>query len=207
MSMPPTPDKTEDQANLPGRGLQLEARVTSPTWGIGLPATVYDFAPGEVVLMMDDFVNAGTPVTIQVNTWSFNGEILYCKRSGTRNEAHVSFDDAEASGLRRTPRFPVSLPARIFTAASDLPLEGRVVDISGEGLGIELSVALPVQSNIAIQTEENIALGEVRHCRRLPSGLFRAGAQLHHIIKKDPGLVKAAEETGWMGKLLGRTRR
>ena len=207
MSMPPTPDKIEDQAKLPGRGLQLEARVTSPTWGIGLPATVHDFAPGEVVLMMDDFVNAGTPVTIQVNNWSFNGEILYCKRNGTRNEAHVSFDDAEASGLRRTPRFPVNLPARIFTGASDVPLEGRVVDISGEGLGIEVSIPLPLQANIAVQTEENIALGEVRHCRRLPSGLFRAGAQLHHIIKRDPELEKAAAESNWMGKLLGRGRR
>lgn len=205
--MPPTPDKVESQAKLLGRGLHLEARVTSPTWGIGLPATVHDFAPGEVVLMMDDFVNAGTPVTVQVNTWSFNGEIMYCKRNGTRNEAHVSIDDADASGLRRTPRFPVSLPARIFASVSDVPLEGRVVDVSGEGLGIELSIALPVEANIAVQTEENIALGQVRHCRALPSGLFRAGAQLHHIIKRDPELEKAASaESNWMGKLARRLK-
>jgi PilZ domain len=209
-SMPPTPDKIEGQAKLPGRGLHLEALVTSPTWGIGLPATVHDFAPGEVVLMMDDFVSAGTPVTIQLNTWSFNGEILYCKRNGSRNEAHVSIDDADASGLRRSPRFPVSIPARVFTSLSEVPLEARIVDVSGEGLGIELGVTLPVAANIAVQSDENIALGEVRHCRPLASGLFRAGAQLHHIIRKDPGLVRAAaEEAGWMSKLgvrLGRKK-
>jgi hypothetical protein len=210
--MSPSPEKIEGQqpttehsqapaVNPTARGLQLEARVTAPTWEIGLSAVVQDFTPGEVILLLDDEIAAGTRVTIQLNTFSFVGDILFCSPSGSRYEAHVSFDDVDATGLRRTPRFPVSIPARVFSSASDVPLEGKIIDVSGEGLGIELAEPLPMQTNIAVQSEENTALGVVRHCRELSSGLFRAGVQLHHIVKKDPELEKASEDSGWMNKL------
>jgi hypothetical protein len=150
---------------------------------------------------MDDRIAAGTHVTIQLNTCSFTGDILFCEPRGSRFEVHVSFDDVDSSGLRRSPRFPVSIPSRVFSNTSDVPLEGKIVDISGEGLGIELAVALPLKSNIAVQSEENTALGEVRFCRELSSGVVRVGVQLHHILKKDPDLEKAAAESGWMNKL------
>jgi hypothetical protein len=170
---------------------------------------VQDFTPGEVILLLDDQIAAGTRVTVQLDNSSFVGDILFCSPSGSGYEAHVSFDDVDATGLRRTPRFPVSIPARIFCSASDAPLEGKIVDVSGEGLGIELTSPLPMQANIAVQSEENTALGVVRHCRELSPGLFRAGVQLHHIIRKDPDLQKASAESGWMNKLgvrLGRKK-
>jgi PilZ domain len=214
---PEAPEKPESQQpkkhnqppteSRPARGLQLEARVTAPTWEIGLSAVVHDFTPGEVILLLDDQITAGTRVTVQLNTCSFHGDILFCAPSGSRYEAHVSFDDVDATGLRRTPRFPVSIPARVFSSASDVPLEGKIVDVSGEGLGIELAARLPMQSNIAVQSEENTALGVVRHCRELSAGLFRAGVQLHHIVKKDLDLEKAAGESGWMNKLGARLGR
>ncbi len=179
----------------------MEARVTSHTWEIGLSAVVHDFTPGEVILIVDDKLAAGTHVIIQLNTSSFEGVILFCEPSGSRYEAHVSFDDLDATGLRRTPRFPVSIPARVFSASIDVPLEGKIVDISGEGLGMELPEPLPMLANIAVQSEENTALGVVRHCRELSSGVYRIGVQLHHIVRKDLDLEKALAESGWMGKL------
>jgi hypothetical protein len=208
--MSPSPEKIEGQqpagtedssTNPPMRGLQMQARVTAHTWEIGLSAVIHDFTPGEVILLLDDQIASSTHVTIQMNTSSFDGVVLFCSPSGSRWEAHVSFDDVDSTGLRRTPRFPVSIPARIFSSASDVPLEGRIVDISGEGLGIELAAGLPMQSNIAVQSEENTALGVVRHCRELSSGGFRVGVQLHHIVRKDPELEKASAESGWMNKL------
>jgi hypothetical protein len=183
------------------RGLQMEARVTATTWEIGLSARVQDFTPGEVILLLDDQVGEGTHVTVQLNNCSFDGVILFCSPSGGHYEAHVSFDDVDATGLRRTPRFPVSIPAKVFSSATDGPLEGKIVDVSGEGLGIELTAPLPRQANIAVQSEENTALGVVRHCRELSPGVFRAGVQLHHIVRKDPELEKANAESGWMNKL------
>jgi hypothetical protein len=187
--------------NQTGRGLQLAARVTAPTWEVGLSAMMHDFTPGEVILLIEDQIAAGTRVNIEVNNCSFVGDILYCEPSGSQYKAHVSFDDVDATGLRRTPRFPVSIPTRVFSSHSDVPLEGRIVDISGEGLGIELAAPLPLLGNIAVQSEENTALGVVRHCRELASGRFRIGVQLHHIVRKDLDLEKASAETGWMNKL------
>src|SRR5579862_4341932 len=149
--MPPSPEKPEAREKTEGgqpavnraaatraaRGLQMDALVTAPTWEIGIPAVVQDFTPGEVILLLDDPIAAGTRVTIQLNTYSFTGEILFCAPKGSRYEAHVSFEDVDATGLRRTPRFPVSIPARVFSNSS-VPLEGTIVDVSGEGLGIEL---------------------------------------------------------------------
>src|SRR5579863_4752415 len=164
---------------LGGLGLRLEARVTAPTWEVGLSAVFQDFTPGEVILLMDDPIPAGTTITVQVANCSFDGQILYCTQSGSRWETHVSFDDVDETGLRRTPRFPVRIPARIFVAASEAPLDGTIVDVSGEGLGIELPQPVPKQANIAVQSDENTALGVVRHCRELSPTLFRAGVQLH----------------------------
>ena len=216
--MPPSPEKPEarEKTEAPAesraavnraaetraaRGLQMEARVTAPTWEIGIPAVVQDFTPGEVILLLDDQIAGGTQVTIQLNTYSFTGEILFCAPKGNRYEAHVSFQDVDATGLRRTPRFPVSIPARVFSSTSDVPLEGTIVDVSGEGLGIELTESLPMHSNIGVQSGENIAFGEVRYCKQASSGLFRAGVRLHHIVKKDPELEKKYGESGWMNKL------
>jgi hypothetical protein len=208
--MSPSPEKIEGQQpagtedssqNPPTRGLQVEARVTAATWEIGLSAVLHDFTPGEVILLLDDQIPSGTHVTIQINTSSFDGVILFCSPSGSRWETHVSFDDVDSTGLRRTPRFPVSIPTRVFSNASAVPLDGKIVDISGEGLGIELEGPLPLQTNIVVQSEENTALGVVRHCRELASGRFRVGVQLHHIVRKDPELEKASAETGWINKL------
>jgi hypothetical protein len=185
----------------------MDAQVTAPTWEIGIPALIQDFAPGEALLLLNDPIASGTRVTIQLNTYSFTGEILFCAPRGSRYEAHVSFEDVDATGLRRTPRFPVNIPARVFSIVSNVPLEGTIVDISGEGLGIELTESLPLQSSIAVQSEENIALGEVRYCRQVSSGLFRAGVRLHHIVKKDPELEKAYAESGWRNKLGARFKR
>ncbi len=198
----PTEEQTQTSSETPQtRGLQLEARVTSTTWEIGLAAVVQDFTPGEVILILDDKIASGTHVTIQMNTCAFDGVILFCEPSGARWETHVSFDDVDSTGLRRTPRFPVSIPARVFSSATEGPLEGRIFDVSGEGLGMELPAAIPKQTNIAVQTEENTALGVVRHCRELSSGLFRLGIQLLHIVRKDADLEKASAESGWMNKL------
>jgi hypothetical protein len=198
------PEQTEKRA---GRGLHLEARVTAPTWEIGLSGMVQDFTPGEVILLLDDRVSEGTHVIVELNTSSFDGEVLYCSPNGSQFETHISFNDVDETGLRRTPRFPVSIPARVFSNTSLTPIEGRIVDLSGEGLGIELPEALPAQTNIAIQSEENTALGVVRHTRELRAGLYRVGVQLHHIVKKDPDLEKAAGDAGWMNKLGARLGR
>jgi hypothetical protein len=182
-------------------GLRLEARVTAATWEIGVAAILQDFAPGEVILLLDEQIATGARVTIQVSAYSFDGEVMFCKPRSSRWEAHVSFDDVDRIGLRMTPRFPVRIPAQVFASVSGSPTQATILDISRDGLGIELAAPLPLDASVAVQSEENIALGEVRHCRALPSGQFRAGVRLYHVLEKDPELAKAPAESSWMSRL------
>jgi hypothetical protein len=210
--MSPSPEQVENQepakkrpeasaTDAPRLGLALEAWVTSPTWEIGLAAILQDFTPGEVIVLLEGPITAGTQVSVQVNSGSFHGEVLYCKLIGAHWETHVSFDDVDAIGLRRTPRFPVRIPARVSMIGNDAPVESMIVDISGEGLGIEIPQLVPLSRSIVVESEYAIALGEVRHCRENSPGCFRAGVQLHHIMKKDPSLEKGGAENNWMNKL------
>lgn len=208
--MPPSPGNAEikalSKAGEPGVG--LEVLVKSPTWEVGVGAVLQDFTPGEVILLLNDPIEAKTHVAVQVNTCSFHGDILFCKPSGNRWEAHVSFDDVDSSGLRRSPRFPVHIPARLFVKGSgDGPIEAMILDISTEGLGVEMGQAVPAQANVAVQSEDAIALGHVRHCREIGSGVFRAGILMQHMMRRDDDLVRAAAESGWMSRFgLGRKK-
>jgi hypothetical protein len=204
--MPPSPEKAAIQQRAQGveLGVGLRVWVKSLTWEVGVAAVLQDFTPGEVILLLEDPIEAKTHVTVRVNTCSFHGEILFCKPSGSRWEAHVSFDDVDASGLRRSPRFPVHIPARVFVSGSPGPMDAMILDISTEGLGVEMGHAVPAQATIAVQSEDAVALGHVRHCREISPGLFRAGIQMQHIMKRDNEL---ARESGWMSRLgLGRRK-
>jgi hypothetical protein len=207
--MPPSPEnaKLQPRPTDGDSGVGLEVRVKSPTWEVGVGAILQDFTPGEVILLLDDPITAKTHVAVQVDTCSFHGDILYCKPSGSRWEAHVSFDDVDASGLRRSPRFPVRIPARLFASGSSGPTDAMILDISGDGLGVEIGRAVPAQANVAVQSEDAVALGHVRHCREVGPRVFRAGILLQHIMKRDGELVRAAAESGWMSRLgLGRKK-
>jgi hypothetical protein len=216
--MHPKPEKAEpQQAAAEGTeawqgsadGLRLEAWVTSPTWEVEFGGVLQDFTPGEVTLMLKERIALGMHATIRVGDLCFNGEILSCNPKGKLWETHVSFDDVDETGLRRTPRFPVRIPARAHIRGNEKPIEGVIHDISGEGLGIDLEKAVPLNGIIAVQSDEGIALGEVRHCRELSNGAFRVGVRFHHVMKKHPDHVKGLPQAGWMSKLgvrLGRKK-
>lgn len=207
--MPPSPEKAEIQQRgaSGGSGVGLEVWVKSPTWEVAVGAVLQDFTPGEVILLLEDPIESRTHVAVRASTCSFHGDILYCKPSGSRWEAHVSFDDVDSSGLRRSPRFPVRIPARLYASGNGSPMEAMILDISGEGLGLEIGSAVQPQASAAVQSEDAVALGHVRHCREIAPGVFRAGILMQHIMKRDGALVRAGAEAGWMSRFgLGRKK-
>ena len=66
---------------------------------------------------------------------------------------------------------------------------GRLLDVSESGVGIETYVELPAGARVSFRAALNdgdIDLcfdcsAQVRHCRRLDSGLFRAGLELVNV--------------------------
>jgi hypothetical protein len=190
--------------SLQTRGLNLTVTVTHPSWGIGMTGELEDFTIGEVRLVLEGLVSMGTLVDVHVGGGTFAGEVLYCQRRGNRFETHISINDFDESGLRRTPRFPVKVACMVSAASLETPTIATIVDISGDGLGIELSADLPINATIAVESESTLALGVVRYSRRSIPQLFRVGVQLHHIVNKTTAPTVLKPRTGFLGKVSSR---
>jgi hypothetical protein len=185
-----------------GCGLNLEARLTGWSWGCTVRAVIDEFTPGEAILRTEDRIPEGTAVRVNVEDFGFDGDILYCRPRGDHYTTHISIDDVDEKGFRTAPRFPVNLWARIFASVLEVPVEGIIVDLSGDGIGLELPRELPPESTIAIESELNIALGVVRYQREISPGRFRTGVRLWHVLGKNTG--NNSREPGFINKLTKR---
>ena len=167
--------------------LNLEARLQAHGWHLPVPGIVQDFVPGEIMVIAENSITTGTRLTVEINSFTLVGEVLSCRtRDAGTHEVHISIRDTDAIGLRRTPRFPVNLPARVHTSSFAEPIAATITDISGDGLGLETTVKLPSDATLAIESETSIALGVVKYCREAPSQRYRIGVKLHHILTNKP---------------------
>jgi len=164
-----------------------------------MQAVVEEFTPGEAKLVLEDSISPGTAVRVTIDDSAFVGQILYCEKQGQLYDAHVSIDDGDEAGLRRTPRFPVSLPAVVFAPIYADPVPGKILDISGNGIGMELPAAVPVQTPVAVKSDYNISLGIVRFCAAISPARYRTGVELHHIFKR----IHPKTKSGLMRKIAG----
>lgn len=103
--------------------------------------------------------------------------------SGTKVEFKLT------SGLRLTaPTESVRFQAARFGLFCDLTVDGEtydmeVADLSTGGVGLISPVALPKGKvvNLALHTSSGTAqgMGEIRYCKPMEGGTFRAGVKLH----------------------------
>ena len=182
-------------------GLNIAAEVTSTMWGAGMSGILTDFTPGEAKLLLEGLVSPETQVQVAVGQFHFDGQVLFCERRNQQFEAHISIDDVDETGLRRTPRFPVHIPAKAFAPALAEPCEATIVDISGDGLGLETTVVLEVGSNVAVESDATLALGIVRFSREISPGHARVGVQLHHIVRQPAKTQPQLTSSNLFGKL------
>ena len=185
-------------------GFNLPVTIINPSWGVGMAGVLEDFTPGEAKVNLEGLVSTGTMVEVQIGNCVFSGEVLFCERRGGGFETHVSINDFDESGLRRTPRFPVTLPCVVSSATIGAPASATIVDISGDGLGIELSTNLPLNSTIAVDSDSNVALGIVRYSQEIGPLRYRVGVQLHHIAQRTSLPTVSKARTGMIGKMNSR---
>ncbi len=83
-------------------------------------------------------------------------------------------------------RKQVRVPADGITAVTvlgepDIRLDGRVKDVSRQGMGIEVARKVPPGSAIKIETADDLFLGEVVHCRAVDDGWF-LGIRISQVL-------------------------
>jgi hypothetical protein len=196
---------TEDvHPNVPQRWpLELAVKVVDFLSSYTVHGVLEDFTPGEATILLNEEVSEQRQVTVEINSFLFEGHTLYCRPRQDQFEAHISIDDVEANGLRRAPRFPVKLPGQLFHSRLE-PVAITIVDISSDGLGIELPLSVETGQPIAVASGSVLAFAIVRHCRQLSEGIFRAGAEMHHLFQKNIEPPKGSPSSNFLQKVLGK---
>jgi PilZ domain len=179
-----------------------ETQVSRPDWVIGLDVQVVDvlsgytvagvlegFTTGEVTVAVDELTPEQRTVMVQFDSFVFEGETLFCRPKGSGYEAHITIDDVEKTGRRREPRFPIRLAGQMIVPHSE-PVALTIVDMSREGLGIELPIAVESGQPVAISAGSVFVFAHVRYCRHAGT-LYRAGLEIQHVLE---GTAVQAEE-------------
>jgi hypothetical protein len=162
--------------------IQIEVRVVDVLSNYGVPGVLVGFTPGEVVILLNEAMSAERTVAVHWNSFSFEGRILYCQPHEDQYEGHISIDDIEGGGLRREPRFPVTIPAELMRA-DGVPGAITIRDISRHGMGLESPFALETGLPIAVASGPAFVFAVVRYCRPLSNGMFRTGVEMLHLFE------------------------
>ena len=169
-------------------GLNLLTSVKNETLGLEEHGLLKDFTPSQAIIVLDSHISPGTPVHVVIKTFAFDGEVLSCERMDNQFEAHVYVNESIEPSSRKTQRFPVRISASVFASGIAEPIPATIVDISGDGVGIDLPVHFPEESIIVLESEAALAFGIVRYARQLPQSCFRIGLKVYRIIPKSSGL-------------------
>jgi hypothetical protein len=180
----------------PDGTLQLHVRVVDVLSNYSIPGFVFGFTPGEVAILVDEPMSEERTVAVHVDSFSFEGQVLYCAPYGDRYETHISIDDTERTGIRRAPRFPVTVPAELMLPQGD-PVAMTIRDISRDGMGLESPLALQPGQLVAIASAPAFIFAVVRHCRQLSPGRFRVGVEMHHLFERPAPLPEPAKPTAF----------
>jgi PilZ domain-containing protein len=169
-----------EQVRSLGRGLVVRlATDTSSQLGV-----VRELVPNGAFLAIQQVLRKGSSVRVEFATLQLEAEVSDCRPAEGRFDAHLIFSETYADSARGAPRFPLDIPVQIYNADLGPAMDGRVVDLSAGGLGLETSVALPIGDVAAIENDSYIAFGAVRHCSELPGGQFRLGVAVYHVMPK-----------------------
>jgi len=175
-----------------------ERSLNSGSLGFGIPVVmkssslnlvgiIEEIRPHAVSILVREAVAEGTAVSIEFGAVSLESTIITCQPCGSKYLACAVMLDSGECDRRSAERFPVTLEIRIWRAISDSPLDAAVVDVSAQGLGLELSTSLDNGETVMIESASNTAFGVARHCTPLCDGRFHAGVEVFHVMPKEGG--------------------
>lgn len=164
-----------------GCGVDVLVKTTDSS----LVGFVQDIRTNALSITIKQPLVEGSAVSIEFGSECRDGEIVSCRRHGSRYEACVVVPNKKESDLRLAERFPITLEVVICSDSLESQMDAVVVDMSAQGMGLETSVALKTGEIVTVESSSNIAFGIVRYCSALPGGPFRAGVEVFHVMLKE----------------------
>lgn len=79
-----------------------------------------------------------------------------------------------------------------------------IVDVSDDGLGIELPVAVEMAQSIAIRQWIGLGFAVIRHCGQVSGGRFHVGVEMQHLFQRTAEPPIEETRAGLLDKVLGK---
>ncbi|HTU43703.1 MAG TPA: PilZ domain-containing protein [Bryobacteraceae bacterium] len=121
-------------------------------------------------------------------------QVVYCQPEGAGYNLGVRMAHNSSEALRAEPRIPVDLEAKVNIPGIELPIAGRVVNISASGLGLLLDREIPTDELAYVELEIGFAFGEIRHCSKTPSG-YKVGLKLDEFLSREDDVLAARKRS------------
>lgn len=122
-------------------------------------------------------------------------QVVYCQPDGAGSfSLGIRMTQKDGDALRAEPRIPVDLQAKVNLPGAEVPLNGRVVNISASGLGLLLDREVPTDELAYVELDIGYAFGEIRHCSKIPSG-YRVGLKLDEFISREDEILASRKRT------------
>lgn len=139
------------------------------------------------------YLQSSTVIDILFARQRLEVEVVFCK-ADDRNGYTVGVRlMAGLNGeIRREPRIPLEINARLNTPDSPNSIPAKVVDLSRSGLGLKVPRPIPHGTGVIVELHNGIAFGEVRHCAQLGKGSWRVGLSLDEFISQHDRLDQSA---------------
>ncbi len=147
-------------------------------------------------LSLPVFLQSTTVIDIIFERKRLEVEVVFCKSDERQGYIAGARLMAGLNGeIRREPRIPIEISARLTT--SDLPgsMPAKLVDISRSGLGLKVPRNIPTGVGVIVELHSGIAFGEVRHCSK-KGNVWRVGLSLDEFISRHDQEKKSGSPAG-----------
>lgn len=174
------PEENREAKNSLGRGIAVLI-TTSRSRVAGI---IHDIQPHGLSILVKQPLATGS-ISVEFGAVARYAEIVSCRPKAGKYELSVVLANINKRDLRGTERYPLTQEVQIHAISLDSPLAATVVDLSMQGVGLELVAPLDPGEIITMEGDSSLGFGIVRHCTPLVDGRFQVGVEIFHVMPKD----------------------
>lgn len=143
------------------------------------------------------FLQSNTVIDIIFDRKRLEVEVVFCKSDERHGYIVGARLMAGLNGeIRREPRIPIEISARVTTSNMPGSMPAKLVDISRSGLGLRVPQNIPTGIGVIVELNSGIAFGEVRHCSKKGKDTWRVGLSLDEFISRHDQEKKSSSPSG-----------
>jgi hypothetical protein len=158
----------------------IEVRVFGPRIPDSIGELI-DIRDGVLRVRCERRLPDGMLARISLDQIQISGTVLGCipADSGWDISVALSFSRRREARIACTGK----VTAGVMSVHGTRSYEASLVDVSPSGLSLRLPVSVRIAARVYVETESEMLIGEVRHCRPADGGDFVAGVMLIEVVK------------------------